>query len=191
MNAFFKTVLTTVVAATVVLPSLAMAQKSSGGVTGGARLRPGTWDSGGTSQYRMRSQPTYRNSAPVVTRSEQSAPAVAQAPSERRSFSYDPAEKGSNTVRETSPCGCVTKSEKVTTKAEAKPEKSSVPQNGPATAERSTQSRRSFSYEPSTNDAPVMERSYSAPRQYSSGSRGANSWSRQSGSKAERNNQRN
>lgn len=191
MNTFFKTLLTTVVAATVTLPSFAMAQKSSGGVTGEARLHPGTWNSGGTSQYRMRSQPTYRSSAPVVTRSERSAPSVAQAPSERRSFSYDPAEKGSNTVRETNPCGCVTKSEKATTKATVKPEKSPVPQNGAATPERSTQSRRSFSYEPSTNDAPVMERSYSAPRQYSRGSRSSNSWSRQSGAKADRNNQRN
>ena len=91
-----------------------------------------------SSQMVMRTR-SYRASAPAVVQSESTPAEVAQAPSELRSYSYDPAQE--KDVQ--SPCGCnATKSEE------------------PATAQNSKQSNRSYSYEPQMNSS----NSYSAPR---------------------------
>ena len=88
MNTFFKRVFFVVALATVIAPTIALAQKSAGGVTGDARLRPGTWNSQRTTQSRMRSEPQYRSTTP----SERAPEVVAQAPTERRSYSYEPSQ---------------------------------------------------------------------------------------------------
>jgi hypothetical protein len=140
----------------------------------------------------MRSGSSYRSSPSVVTRTEQSAPSVAQTPTERRSFSYDPAENTSSSARSSNPCNrSSVRTEKVAPKATQKRENSSVPSNVPSGAERKTESRRSFSYDPNQSASPAVEQSYSAPRQYAPTPRSSNAWSRSSGTKAERNNQRN
>ena len=185
MNAYSKKLLVAGLSLLVLFPSLAVAQKSAGGVIGDARLRPGTWNSVRSSQYRTRSQPTYRNSAPIVSHSEQAPTAVAQAPSERRSFSYDPAQEPSAAKSLRTPCDCGT----VTTKSSTPGAQS----HESAQAEvRASEGRRSFSYEPSLSDAPTSERTYSTPSfQSSPRMQSSRAWSRSSGTKAERNNQRN
>ena len=185
MNAYSKKLLVVGLSLSVLFPSLAMAQKSAGGVVGEARLRPGSWNSGPSSRYRMRSQPTYRDSAPVVRRSERAPTAIAQSPSERRSFSYDPAHEPNAAKSLGDPCGRGTSTTKSSTsKAES--------HKSPQTEGRSSEGRRSFSYEPSLNDAPTSERTYSRPSfQSSPRMQSSRAWSRSSGTKAERNNQRN
>ena len=97
---------------------------------------------------------SYRSNAPVIVRSEAAPTTVAQTPTERRSFSYEPAESGKQAVT-SGGCGCGTsvRTERV-----------------PETAQHATQTERSYSYEPST-DSKTTEpavRSYSAPRMRSS-----------------------
>lgn len=89
---------------------------------------------------------SYRN-APVIVRTEPAPSAVAQAPTERRSFSYEPSQQ----AKAATPC----------------PPGSASTKPAPATAQRST---RSFSYEPSmgSDTGQPIVRSYSAPRMGSS-----------------------
>lgn len=112
-----------------------------------------------------RSRPMYRGTAPVIVRTETAPSSVAQAPTERRSYSYEPSQ------RSTVNGGC---------------NGAVIYERAPAAAQRSTETRRSYSYEPSINESSAAPRSYSAPRMRSSGS-----WSWQSGSKSDRNNYRN
>lgn len=100
------------------------------------------------SQSRMRSRPMYRSSESVVVRSERAPEAVAQAPGERRNYSYDPSQ---DTVSGSCSCGGT-----------------AMTHEAPATAERATETRRSYSYEPSTSSDENSVRSYSAPRMRSS-----------------------
>lgn len=186
MNSQSKNLLVATLSVLMLVPSLAMAQKSGGGVTGDARMHPGTWNSGRSSQYRMRSQPAYRDSGSSVVRSEGAPTAVAQAPTERRSFSYDPAQESNVTTSQSGPCGCGTVTKSTKSAAKAKYEEAAEPTT------QTTESRRSFSYEPSLNDAPAADRSYSTPSpQYSPRMQSSRSWTRTSGTKSERNNQRN
>lgn len=141
MFTFLKALLMSVIIVGLYAPTT-LAQKSAGGVTGEARLHPGMWDQQRSSRSYARTQGMYR-SAPAVVRSEQAPVAVAQAPTERRSLSYEPSrENGSRTANH---CGSGT---------------SAVTEKAPATANRSTETRRSFSYEPSTasqNRAPTTQ----------------------------------
>ena len=172
MNSFIKTLLFVAIAAALFVPTTSLGQKSAGGVVGEARLHPGTWNSQHTSRSRARSQPMYRSTSPVIVRSATAPEAVAQVPTERRSFSYDPAQGSRSESKRSESCCCGNgvRSEKA-----------------PATAEPSTTTRRSFSYEPSMNQRSAAERSYAAPRAQSSNS---SQW-RHTGSKDERNNYRN
>ena len=186
MNSYSKTLLVATLSVLTLVPSLAMAQKSAGGVTGDARLHPGTWNNGRSSQYRKRSQPAYGDSGPTGVRSERAPTAVAQAPTERRSFSYDPAQESNATTSQSGPCGCGTVTKSTKSAGKAKPEEAAEPTT------QTTESRRSFSYDPSLSDAPAADRSYSTPSpQYSPRMQTSRSWTRTSGTKAERNNQRN
>lgn len=172
MNTFFKRVFFVVALATLVTPTIALAQKSAGGVVGDARLHPGTWNSQRTTQSRMRSEPQYRSTAP----SERAPDVVAQAPTERRSYSYEPSQSTdarTTTRTQSGKCGCGN---------------SVVAEKAQATTERSTERQRSYSYEPSISEPSATPRSYAAPRMQSSNS---SQWQRTSGTKAERNNQRN
>jgi hypothetical protein len=101
------------------------------------------WAQQGRSSSRsgMRSRPMVRSTAPVIVRTESAPNAVAQAPTEQRSFSYEPSQP---TVSVGSGCGGTAATDQA-----------------PATAERSTETRRSFSYEPS------MSGSDSTPRMQS------------------------
>lgn len=172
MNSYFKSLLFVAIAAALFVPTTAMGQKSGGGVVGGDRLRPGTWNSQSTSRSRARSQSMYRSTSPVIVRSERAPEAVAQVPTERRSFSYDPAQGARSESKQSENCCC---GSGVRT------------EQAPATTEPSTSTRRSFSYEPSMNQPSATGRSYYAPRTQSSKS---SQW-RHTGSKAERNNYRN
>lgn len=89
MHPYLKNTLLTAATAALFIPASAMAQKSIGGATGEARLHPGTWNQ---RLSRSRSGSMYRNSAPVIVRSERAPAAVAQTPTERRSFSYEPSQ---------------------------------------------------------------------------------------------------
>jgi len=172
MNTFFKRVFFVVALATVIAPTIALAQKSAGGVTGDARLRPGTWNSQRTTQSRMRSESQYRSTTP----SERAPQVVAQAPTERRSYSYEPSQStdaGTKTPTQSGKCGCGN---------------SVVTEKAQATTEQSTDRQRSYSYEPSMSEPSATPRSYAAPGMRSSNS---SQWQRTSGTKAERNNQRN
>lgn len=91
----------------------------------------------GSSQSARRSRPMYRSTAPAIVRTESAPNAVAQAPTERRSFSYEPSQQ-----TEAGAC-----------------EGSVASEQASATAQRSAETRRSFSYEPS-----MSSDSYSAPR---------------------------
>jgi hypothetical protein len=99
------------------------------------------------SQSRMRPRPMYRSSEPVIVRTERAPDAVAQAPTDERSYSYEPSQQA---VSGGCGCGC---GDSVTV------------EQAPATSQPSTETRRSYSYEPSTGD------SYSAPRMQSRSSR--------------------
>ena len=167
MNRRFKNLMMVGAVAALLIPASAFAQKSGGGVAGGARLRPGAWNSSTT-----RSNSTYRASERVVVPTERESTAVAQAPTERRSYSYEPGTKDASSQGTSNPC---------VSGSSAKAEKA------PATKNKSTDSRRSFSYEPSMSEAPAVERTYAAPRMRASES----PWKRSTGSKADRNNQRN
>jgi hypothetical protein len=97
---------------------------------------------GATNQHSSCYRTTYRNEEPVTIRSERAPDVVAQAPTERRSYSYEPsqtAESQNNGASSQSGSTAV------------------VTEN----ARRSDGSYRSYSYEPSTE-------SYSAPRMGSS-----------------------
>jgi hypothetical protein len=95
------------------------------------------------SQSARRSRPMYRNTAPVIVRTESAPSAVAQAPTEERRFSYEPSQH----VQAGTPC----------------PE-GVVAEPAPATAERPTRTYRSFSYEPGIEpSAGPAVRTYSRP----------------------------
>lgn len=90
------------------------------------------------SQSVGRSRPMYRSTAPVIVRTESAPNAVAQAPSDERSYSYEPSQRAVS-----GPCGG-----------------GSTVEPTPATAQR-TETSRSYSYEPSTSDShspPRMQR---------------------------------
>lgn len=172
MNTFFKRLFFVVALATLITPTIALAQKSAGGVIGDARLHPGTWNSQRTTQSRMRSEPQSGTKTP----SERAPEVVAQAPTERRSYSYEPSQStdaGTTTPTQSGKCGCGN---------------SVVTEKAQATTERSTERERSYSYEPSMSEPSATPRSYAAPRMQSSNS---SQRQRTSGTKAERNNQRN
>jgi hypothetical protein len=172
MNPYFKSLLFVTIAAALFVPTTAIGQKSGGGVVGDARLRPGTWNSQSTSRSQARSQSMYRSTSPVIVRSERAPEAVAQVPTERRSFSYDPAQEARPESKQSENCCC---GSGVKT------------EQAPATTESSTSGRRSFSYEPSMNQPSAVGQRYSVPRSQSSNS---SKW-RHTGSKDERNNYRN
>ena len=165
MKNYFKTLVLVAAIIGLCIPAVALAQKSAGGVVGEARLHPGTWNGQRSSRSYARSRPMYRSTAPVIVRTEPAPSSVAQAPTERRSYSYEPSQ------RSTVNGGC---------------NGAVIYERAPAAEQRSTETRRSYSYEPSINQSYAAPRSYSAPRMRSSGS-----WSWQSGSKSERNNYRN
>jgi hypothetical protein len=167
MSASMKTFLMVVALFGLYFPAAVYAQKSGGGIIGDSRLHPGTWSSQGTSRSVTRSQSTYRSAAPEIVSSEAAPTAVAQKPTEQRSFSYEPKEeaKASKEVTKANSggCGCST------VRA----------QSTPTTAPKSTESGRSYSYEPSTasSDSAVRtvqptQRSYSSPRSRSGSSSG-------------------
>lgn len=168
MNASIKTLL--MVAAVVALysPVAVYAQKSAGGVVGDARLHPGTWSNQGSSRSMSRSQPMSRSAAPEVAPSESASTAVAQKPTEQRSFSYEPNEetKPSQEVTKANSGGCGCGS-------------SMRAQSTPTTESKPVESGRSYSYEPSTTstDSTVRtvqptQRSYSSSRGRSGGGSG-------------------
>jgi hypothetical protein len=162
MDAYIKMLLIGAAVAGLYAPTAAFAQKSGGGVVGGARLHPGTWSGQGSSRSMTRSQPTYRNATPESAPSESAPTSVAQKPTDQRSFSYEPKEevKSSKEVAKASSggCGCGNGS---TVRTEPTP----------TTSAKSAESGRSYSYEPSTasSDSSVKtvqptQRSYSSPR---------------------------
>lgn len=167
MKTYLKGLLMVAAIAGLYVPATAVAQKGAGGVVGEARLHPGTWSNQRAPRSVARSRPMYRSSAPVIVRTE-SAPAVAQAPTDERSFSYEPSQQGETVT----PCPG-----------------SGVIESAPETAQRPTRTDRSFSYEPAIEPAtePAV-RTYSAPRMRSSGSARVPNFL---GPKAERNNFRN
>jgi hypothetical protein len=111
----------------------------------------------------MRSRPMYRSSESEIVRSEPAPSRVAQTPNERRSYSYEPSQPTEQRSHSDEPsqrshsgsCGC---GGSVST------------ESVPATARRSTEAGRSFSYEPSmgSDTSQPRARSYSAPRMESS-----------------------
>ena len=175
MNTYTKSMPTlAAIAGLAVSASAAFAQRSGGGVTGDARLHPGTWGSQRSSRSYSNSRAMNQNTAPVV-RSDSTPTAVAQAPTERRSFSYEPSQRNESTNSSTGAsknsgsCCCGSK-------------------EAPFKAQPSKEERRSFSYEPSTSENVAISPVAPAPRMQSSK---PSQWQRTSGTKAERNNQRN
>ena len=167
MNTYVKMLLIGASVAGLYAPTTAFAQRSGGGVVGDARLHPGTWNGQGSSRSMTRSQPTYRNATPEVAPSESASTAVAEKTTEQRSFSYEPKDdtKASKEVIKANSggCGCGNGSELRTA-----PTPTSVP--------KSTESGRSYSYEPSTatSDSAVRtvqpaQRSYYSPRSRNGG----------------------
>jgi len=166
MNHAYKSLLCLALAPGFFLPSLAIAQKSSGGVVGEARLHPSTaWSSSSNSMYRSQgrwisgdsSNNGYNNSGYVI-RSEAAPAEVAQMPSDERRFSYDPAQSDSNTSA--APCGCPCGSASNQTRTQVQP-----PPAPPAPDFRDRTSTptgadggRSFSYDPQTsNQRAIIE----------------------------------
>lgn len=135
MNPYLKKTLLAAAAFALVVPAAAMAQKSIGGATGEARLHPGTWNQG---MARARSRSMYRTTPRAIVRSERAPVAVAEAPTERRNFSYEPSQQSDEHVA--SPC-----------------DSSNSTAVAPESSSRSNGTVRSYSYEPS-------EQTYSAPR---------------------------
>lgn len=135
MNSHLKMLLIGTAALGLYAPAITFAQQSIGGAVGEARLHPGTWNNQRSSRSYARSRPMYRSTAPVIVRSESAPNSVAQVPTERRSFSYEPSQQAVS-----GPCGGDTTA------------------SAPATVQRSEETRRSYSYEPSMSDT------YSAPR---------------------------
>ena len=117
--------------------------------------RPGSARSVARPRSYRRATPVIVRSEPIIVRSESVPTTVAQAPTEQRSFSYDPAQPADSSVSQ----DCVGVTEAV---------------QMPATAQPSTQRDRSYSYEPSmsTSTTQPSARSYSAPRMQSSRSSG-------------------
>lgn len=159
MNAYLKTLCVAAAVVGLYVPATAFAQKSAGGVIGEARLHPGTWGSQRTSRSYARSRPMVRRTAPVIVRSEPAPVAIAQSPTEQRSFSYEPSQRSQARTYSYEPsvqsppiggsgCGGTV-----------------VTEPAPVTAERTMRTERSFSYEPAIEPAtePAV-RTYSAPR---------------------------
>jgi len=91
MNVYLKTMMMSAAIAGFCVP--AIAQASVGGVTGEARLHPGTQSGQPASRSMMRSRPMHRSNAPAIVRTEQALKSVPQAPTEERSFSFEPSQK--------------------------------------------------------------------------------------------------
>jgi hypothetical protein len=132
MNTYLKTVLMFGAIAGLYVPATARADFYDYNYKVGPQLGRGS------SQSARRSRPMNRSTAPVIVRTELAPNAVAQAPSDERSYSYEPSQQAVSG-------GCSCEDNVATEKA-------------PATAQRSTDTGRSFSYEPSMSD------SYSTPR---------------------------
>ncbi len=154
MNVYVKTLLIGVAVAGLYSPATAFAQKGAGGVIGDARLHPGSWNTQVRSRSHTPSQPMVRSTAPTTVRTETASSEVAQAPTDRRSYSYEPSQPKASAV--TGGCGCG---------------QSAVTEKTPAsTAQRSTETRRSYSYDPAqvesapTASRPANARSYRTPR---------------------------
>jgi hypothetical protein len=171
MNPYLKNLLIGAAASAALLTSQVLASKVSaaGPSLGFPAGKPyyGAPNRSG-SQWGMRSRSMYRSTTPVIVRSERSSDAVAQAPSERRSYSYEPAQENVS--------GSIDCHETVVTN------------ESPATAQQPTETRRSFSYEPSMSEPSAAPRSYYAPRMRSSRQSATPLYLR---SKDERNNYRN
>lgn len=138
MNAYLKTLLVAAAVAGLYVPATANADFRDYNYKAWAQVGKQR-----SSPSFARSRPMYRSSAPVIVRSEPAPSAVAQAPTEQRSFSYEPSQSVVSG-------GC---------------HDAATTEQAPATAQRSPGVRRSFSYEPS------MSGSYSAPRMQSRTSR--------------------
>jgi len=114
------------------------------------------WAQAGRSSSRsMRASRTYRAyraPGPVIVRSDSAPDVVAQAPMGQRSYSYEPAETARK-VGASDGCGAVVRTERTS-----------------ETAQRSTGTERSFSYEPSIDSSTTQPsvRSESAPMMRSS-----------------------
>jgi hypothetical protein len=93
MNTHLKSFLMVAAIVGLVLPGIAVAQKSGGGVVGGARLHPGTWGNQRASRSYTVPRQMYRSTAPVIVRSSPAPKSVANAPTSERRFSYEPAQK--------------------------------------------------------------------------------------------------
>jgi hypothetical protein len=145
MKTHFKALLMIAAVAAPFIPSVAVAQKSGGGVVGEARLHPGTWGAQRSSRSFTRSRPMYRSTAPVIVRTERAPSAVAQAPTEERRFSYEPSQQ----VQAGTPCP-----------------QGVIVTPAPTTAQQPTRTGRTYSYEPAMepDTAQPAVRTYSAPR---------------------------
>lgn len=141
MNPYFNKLLfaAVAIAALLTIQVFAGSASAAGPSLGFSSGRPyyGSSNQRGSHSAR-RSRPMYRGTAPVIVRTEPAPNAVAQAPSEQRSYSYEPSQPAMS-----GGCGCGN---------------SVTMEPAPSTSQRSTETRRSYSYEPSTSD------SYSAPR---------------------------
>jgi hypothetical protein len=85
---------------------------------------------------------SYRENVPMVVRNESAPAAMAQAPSQERTYSYEPPQQAAGST------GCV---------------KGDASTQSPNTAQQPSGNTRSFSYEPA-NSVPASARSYNAPR---------------------------
>lgn len=122
MTTYFHKLLLTTIAIGLSGTSLAMATDINAGNDHKA------WTNFGRSSNRSATSRSYRATAPVIVQSEPVASAVAQAPTTRRAYSYEPSKQGGTSS------GCT---------SNATSDKST------AAAPQATQAQRSFSYEPS------------------------------------------
>jgi hypothetical protein len=83
---------------------------------------------------------SFRSNAPVIVRSETAPPELAQAPTQDRTYSYEPSQQDGSS-------GCAKNGDS----------------GQPTIAEQPAQTQRSFSYEPSES-SPVISRSYGTSR---------------------------
>ena len=140
MNTFLKTWLLLAVAGGFFASEAAMAKPSY--LDGSAKARGDYGKTSSSTSRQSRPCGVYR-SAPATVRPESSSDAAAQAPTQERSFSYEPSQQ----QQSSSGCGCNTTTEQA-----------------PATTRRSTQTYRSYSYEPSMGSSPRRMQSSRAQR---------------------------
>lgn len=136
MNTYFKTLLLTAAVAGLSRPSSVMADFRD--------YNNKAWAQAGRSSSRSmaasRTYRAYRGAAPMIVPSEPAPNTVAQAPTERRAFSYEPSETAQSTAPATSGGGCKSSA----TSASSMSTGAQVPQT----------ERRSYSYEPSLPSEP-------------------------------------